>query len=41
MSNPAPWIALADTPELPISKTAFKEVEVGLNVRNIALPYNR
>ena len=39
MSNPEPWIALADTPELPISKTAFKEVEVGLNVRNIALPY--
>ena len=41
MSNPEPWIALTDTPELPISKTAFKEVEVGLNVRNIALPYKR
>ena len=39
MSNPKPWIALADTQELPISQTAFKDIVVGLDVRNVAIPY--
>ncbi len=39
MSNPKPWIALADTQELPISLTAFEDISVGLDVRNVAIPY--